>query len=96
MRRFKARLEVSVELDAFDKHEAFDVLRDFSDAVEDGDGAYIGDLFPQFMRRVRVNIATDLQNLHSSERETVLSSVPSEQETDTEIQLPKNGFSRCH
>jgi hypothetical protein len=75
MYRFKASLSISVEFEANDRHEAFDILRDYSDALEDGDGAYFEDLSEQFFRRVRVNIA-DPQQLHLATRQDVLCAPP--------------------
>lgn len=80
MYRFKASLSVSVELVAADRHEAFDILRDYSDAVEDGDGAYLADLSTEFMRRVRVNIS-DPQQMHPVVRQDVVCSPFLEKET---------------
>jgi hypothetical protein len=64
MERFKISLIASVELDAKDAREAYELLRDFSDAIENGDGACLEEISVASMRRVRVSILRGIERLH--------------------------------
>lgn len=66
MYRFRMRAEFTVELEAVDAPEAYDILRSWLDAIEDGDGFYLQELTERYLARIRGNHG-DCKNLYPVE-----------------------------